>query len=380
MAKKRPNDCPLFLHRGSGQWAKKVRGKTIYFGTDKDAALKRWAEEKDRLLAGLKPKRLSGEPTLEELGNLFIAHCRNRQASGTLSEVSVNDYIRSIRRLCEFRGNDDQPGTWRPLDFAQIAEAYAQPVKRVTAIRGGIKGLAVSRRSPVTVAGDVRCIKAFLNWCADSELIPPPRYGRNFSPVTQKETRIIRARVGRRDLAAADLRSILLQCSPSFKPIVLLAINGGVGNLDVSEMLLADYKGDWLDLPRGKTGAPRRIWIWPETRAAIDAYLLVRRNRGGLLFYTRFGEPWLRGTDDAIGTAFTKARKAAGVARGTFYDLRRTFATVAGETQDIAAIRLIMGHTAQSNDMTALYTQSIGDDRLKRVSEHVRGWLFSNPT
>lgn len=54
MAKKKMSDFPLSNHR-NGQWYKKLCGKYHFFGTDKDAALKKWAEEKDYLLAGLTP-------------------------------------------------------------------------------------------------------------------------------------------------------------------------------------------------------------------------------------------------------------------------------------------------------------------------------------
>ncbi len=367
---------PLYLHKASGQWSKKVRGKTHYFGNDKDAALRRWAEEKDRLLAGLPIAICCDSPTLAELGNVFIANCRNRVASGTLSQVSLDDYTKTIGRLIEFRGRESTPEHWRPIDFAAITEQLASPVERKTAIRGGIKGPSVKRRSAITVANDIRRIRAFLSWCAKSELIPAPRYGASFSTLTAKETRIIRAKAGRRDFSSEQLRAILGQCSAWFKPLVLLGINGGIGNLDIAQMQLADYQGEWLDLPRGKTGAPRRVWLWPETRTAIDAYLKVRRDRGPLLFYTRFGREWARGTHKPVGTAFTKARIEAGLLRGSFYDLRRTFATVAGETSDIMAIRLVMGHTSQSNDMTALYVQGVSDERVKRVCDHVRQWLF----
>ncbi len=372
------SECPLYLHKGTGQWSKKVRGKTHYFGTDREEALKKWAKEKDCLLAGIKPKRQADSPTLAELGNVFLADCRNRLQSGTLGQRSVDEYRKSIQRLIDNLGRDIEPKYWTPIDFASIAEMFAQPVERKTPVRGGLKGPTVSRRSPVTVAGDIRRIRAFLCWCADSEFIPPPRFGRSFTPLNAKEARRLRAKKGRKDLEVDQLRKILDHCSPYFMPIVLLGINAAIGNRDASDMKLADYRGEWLDLPRGKTGAPRRVWLWPETRTAIDSYLRLRRNRGDKLFYTKFGTEWLRESDDAIGTAFTRARNEAGLPRGSFYDLRRTFATVAGETSDIMAIRLVMGHTSQSNDMTALYVQGVSDERVKRVCDHVRQWLFAD--
>ena len=43
--RKIPSGFPLFLHR-NGQWAKKVRSRLRYFGTDRDEALRRWIEQK----------------------------------------------------------------------------------------------------------------------------------------------------------------------------------------------------------------------------------------------------------------------------------------------------------------------------------------------
>jgi len=67
MAKPKPNravkpraDFPLFPHQ-AGYWAKKVRGRLVYFGKVVDdpkgqAALDKWLEQKDDLLAGRVPR------------------------------------------------------------------------------------------------------------------------------------------------------------------------------------------------------------------------------------------------------------------------------------------------------------------------------------
>lgn len=53
-------DFPLFKHKGTDRWCKKVRGKPRYFGkvsTDSEgkASLERWLSDKDYLLAGREP-------------------------------------------------------------------------------------------------------------------------------------------------------------------------------------------------------------------------------------------------------------------------------------------------------------------------------------
>jgi hypothetical protein len=43
---------PLWRHKGTGLWAKKIRGRFYYFGADKAKALERYERERKYLKAG----------------------------------------------------------------------------------------------------------------------------------------------------------------------------------------------------------------------------------------------------------------------------------------------------------------------------------------
>ena len=51
---------PLFLH-ARGLWAKKIRGRTRYFGRDKDAALAEYVRTREDLEAGRVPRPKSDD-------------------------------------------------------------------------------------------------------------------------------------------------------------------------------------------------------------------------------------------------------------------------------------------------------------------------------
>jgi len=74
--KKSRTDFPLSVHRGTGYWRKKVRGRVHYFGKVVDdskgiAAEEAWARVKDDLLAGREPRPQAG-------GGLCEAAARTR--------------------------------------------------------------------------------------------------------------------------------------------------------------------------------------------------------------------------------------------------------------------------------------------------------------
>jgi len=381
---KQTSDKVLFLHR-NGQWTKKHKGKAFYFGTDYDKAVDDYLACKEHILArGCKPKS-SGEPTLSELANVYHNRCRNQVSRNKMGLRSMRDIKRTIDRLIVFRGAKDIPAFWEPLDYADIVTMLYEPIARPDNVAGGRK-CANGRRSSLTVDGDIRRIKAFLYWCHEQKLLPKqPEFGEAFDETPASTKR--QAKSKRKGFEAAELRAIIEQCNNYFKPVVLLGLNGGMGALDIALLTLSQLDGsEWLDAPRNKTGAPRKIWLWPETRKAIKHYLTKVRKEPWAARYsdvallTMHRTPWVEETlearKDAATQAFSDARKAAGVERGAFYDLRRQFKTVGSQVLDTEAVEFCMGHAAPESDVAATYLLTIGDDRIKRVCAHVRKWLY----
>ena len=168
------------------------------------------------------------------------------------------------------------------------------------------------------------------------------------------------------------------------KAMILLAANTGFGNTDCGRLPLSalDLKRGWVNFPRPKTAIERRCKLWPETVSAIQEYLEDRPDplnpeHNDLVFITRWGKPWSKGTaENPIYGEFKKLLLKLGLHRPQmgFYALRHGFETVAGETADQVAVNSIMGHV--DGTMAGVYRERISDQRLEKVANFVRTWLF----
>jgi integrase len=193
-----------------------------------------------------------------------------------------------------------------------------------------------------------------------------------------------RAKAGPKMFEREELTALLGKAGPGMKAMVLLAINGGLGNSDVAGLCMAhmNLKTGWLTYPRPKTGIERRIPLWPETVQAIKAALKVRpkpkdaahRNH---VFIGRRRESYLADNGYRVAQEFARVLDAAKVKpkRG-FYAIRHSFQTVGEGCNDLVAVQAIMGHAASGSDMSARYRERIDDDRLRAVTDHIHKWLF----
>jgi integrase len=104
-----------------------------------------------------------------------------------------------------------------------------------------------------------------------------------------------------------------------------------------------------------------------------------------LFFVTKFGTGWDKSGNgknhaNPVGAEAKKLLLRLRVYRPGlgFYTLRHTFRTIGDEVRDQIAIDHIMGHAR--DDMASHYRESIGDERLRAIVNHVRGWLYNQAT
>ena len=114
-------DFPLYSH-ASGRWAKKVRGKTLFFGPwdDPEAALDKWLDEKDYLLAGRKPRPKSDDITIKELANRFLTVKSKRVDSGELSPTTFREYFRICKLVIGVFGENRVVEDLDASDFERL--------------------------------------------------------------------------------------------------------------------------------------------------------------------------------------------------------------------------------------------------------------------
>lgn len=374
MSKKPHPDFPLYAHR-SGQWAKKIRGKLYYFGSwrsdpDGTAASLDYQARLPWLLKGREPpeKVTGGRTTVRDVLNIFLTRKKQRLASGELAARTFARYKATAETVRDFLGATTVSRSLTENDFERLRKHLAE------------------RYGPVALHNEIGMVRAIFGLAQrkghvsrkidfDQCLEKPPA----------KMLRAVRdQKKAGQQFTAAELRALLAAAPVNVKAMILLGIQAGFGNTDVAMLPLNCLAGepDWLNYARTKTGVMRRIPLWPETTAAIQAVIAARKKPkreadAGFLFIGSRGCSLVGGRRGSeVGDAFGVVMKACGLSGRTFYDLRRNFKTIAKRCKNSEAVKAIMGHAAPESDMSARYDLEIEDAELRRAVDVVREWLF----
>jgi integrase len=335
---------------------------------DPDAALAKYLAEKDALHAGRTPRPIADEVRVKDVANQFLTAKQQLLRSGELSSWSWIEYKSTCDLVVSRFGKNRLVSDLGPQDFDNLRDYMA------------------TRWGPTRLGNTVQRVRTLFKFALDSGMIDRPvRFGPTFKKPTRKTMRIHRAEQGKKLFTRDEILHLLDAAGTPLKAMLLLGINCGFGNEDCGRLPLSavDLDNAVIDYPRPKTGIQRRAVLWPETIAALRDALAKRpqpkdAKNNGLVFLTRFGTAWAKDAHSGpVSKETIKLLKALGIngRKGLgFYTLRHTFRTVADESKDQPAVDFVMGHEVPH--MSAVYRETISDDRLRAVTDHVRAWLF----
>ncbi|MEO2047195.1 MAG: tyrosine-type recombinase/integrase [Pirellulales bacterium] len=361
-------DFPLFAH-ATRRWAKKIRGKTHYFGpwADWQSALEKYQDQRDDLHAGRTPRVKTDGLTVREMCNRFMTAKEIQLDAGDIVRSTFTDYLATCKLIVDSFGKDRLIVDLAADDFEQLRACLAKT------------------RNPNTLGNEVQRIRVAFKYGYDAGLIEHPvRFGPTFKRPAKRILRALRQKKGPRMYEADDLRRIIDAADQPLKAMIMLGVNCGFGNNDCGTlpMQALNLKTNWVDYPRPKTAVERRCPLWPETVELIQESIdnrpkakLIEHTH--LVFVTKYGQPWAKETsDNPISQEMRKLLDDLKLHRPGlgFYALRHTFETIAGESRDQVAVNHIMGHA--DSTMAGVYRERISDERLQDVSEFVRNWLF----
>ena len=371
---KKPHpDFPLFRH-SRGHWAKKVRGKTHYFGKvvddlDGQKALAKWLDDKDALLAGRTPRAGRDGLELGDLCNAFATSKRLQMEAGELTDRSYALLYATCARLVDAFGRDRLVDDLVADDFERLRSSIAKAW------------------GPVALGNEIQRVRGVFKYGYEAGLIDKAvRFGPGFKKPSAKTMRVNRAKRGLRMFEREELLAVLDSATVNLKAMLLLACNAALGNTEIALLPIkaVNLKTGWLTYPREKTGVPRRVPLWPETVEAIREAIQHRHNPtdeadAKLLFIGPRGENYIGGhrgwrVHQELARVLVKAKVTR---KGlSFYCVRHGFQTVAEGAKDLSAVQSIMGHAPRADDMSAAYRERVDDDRLRAVVDHVRKWVW----
>lgn len=378
----RHSTFPLNRHNASGRWCKSLtlnskRRFYYFYRLDDDPSgtksLKWWNHDKEYLMAGMEPPEFNPDrpshsfTTVKDACNYWIGIKKTARDAGELAESSYREYHASCQILMEILGAGTAAEACGPAEFQAVRDSLAK--------RYGLNGQAKR-------IGHVRSI---FETAADDQVITKrANFGRSFKRPAARAMRKLRAAKGNQSFQPAEIQAILSHAGVNMRAMILLGLQAGLGNEDCASLPRDAIRDGWVDWARGKTGVQRRFKLWDETRMAINEAIEHADGKGEacLCFIGARGKPYVteRKNGYRVHGEFVRARDAAKVNPDrTFYDLRRTFETVGGETADQVAVSAIMGHIPPESDMAARYRQGVSDERLEAVTTHVRKWLGEIP-
>src|SRR5438445_9747308 len=257
----RPPGAVLFWV-STERWAKKIKGRLHYFGRGTyEEALAKYEEQKEQLHSAYAPSDDEGALTIYSLCQKFLTTKKMYRDSGELSPHTFDDYAKVCKMLRKAFGRDRLVSDLKPEDFRKLRMQMSK------------------RWGHLRVGNTVNKVKIVFNFgLKDGLLKEVPTYGEGFKRPSAKKIEEERERRGPKSFEANEIRAMLDKAGQPLKAMILLGINGALGNHDVTQLPISalNLKTGWMNYSRRKTGVRRKIPLWVETCKALDDWLQAR--------------------------------------------------------------------------------------------------------
>ena len=356
MPRSRPSTDPISFHKPTGQYYVTRGGKRVYLGADQTAALERYHRTQLGLETASSAKQaVVGPIPLKELANRFVA---TQRANWRSPERTFKCYLDWLGRFLKDHPKLDA------MDFT---------VERFAAWKLSLRQRGYAAES---INHYLNAVRAIFKFAEDTDLLTAvPRLSR-----VRNETRE-RPDAARRPLYTAEhVQALLGGATAQMRLMILLGLNCGFGPKDLEDLTWRHFGGEYVTLPRSKTGVRQTFQLWPQTREALEATrtgrsALIRRlaKRGrersdnGHVFSTRAWKQWNK---DAVAVQFRRLCARVGVPCYGFYRLRHCASTAMASVAMPHVHRRFMRHSQLQQQVTYTHTSDREvDEAVMRAKE-----------
>jgi site-specific recombinase XerD len=298
------------------------------------------------------PDRLSGDDpfpvSLGAAADLFTAAKAAEGASPRTLEWYRMITGRAVRRFGHDRSVDRIPAAELRVWLLELRESLA----------------------PESIAGYVRGLKAFGNWCAAEELAAAAGFRALRRPHVPRKLIV--------PFSTGELERLLALADPRERALTLLLLDTGLRLAEVASLRVGDLRPDGTIRVLGKGSKERIVPLGSTARRALIRYVAGRNPVGPAdpLFVGRYGATLSR---RGIQYAIARLGRRAGVGtRSSPHTFRHTFARgylVNGG--DVFSLQQILGHatldmvrryvTLTEADLVARHRSASPADRLCRA-------------
>ena len=225
-----------------------------YFGSDKQEALQRYIDQA-AYLHGCNhnaQKPVSDSMTLKQLYDMFLKYQFTKVKANVITAQHYNDQVSSLNKLMGFLGRRQRIKDISTLDL----QNYKRKLQKQYTFSNHRLNLHISN------------LKTLFHWAKKNDILKqtPNIDAISRSKIVNKQRRIFTHEEISKLIEVADIQ---------MKAMIWLGLNCGFGCTDCSELQwkYLDLASGRVVFPRGKTGVPRNLALWPETIETLRVFL-----------------------------------------------------------------------------------------------------------